>query len=258
MRAMFDRIAGVYDRMNSVMTAGLHHRWRARAADLAQRRPGRPRARRRLRHRRSRARAGAAGRPGRRGRRRATSPSGCSSSRARRPRGRLRRSAFEWANALELPYDDDAFDAGDGRLRRAQLLRPRARARRDGARRAARRPGRRARDHHPDAAAAVDLLPHLVRPYRAGARPRSAGERATPTPTCRDSVAASRARRSSPRRWSAAACATSATCSPPGGSSRSTPARSPRDGPRDGRPARHRAPLPSTPSCRRPARRSPG
>jgi len=35
-QAMFDRIAGVYDRMNSVMTAGLHHRWRARAADLAQ------------------------------------------------------------------------------------------------------------------------------------------------------------------------------------------------------------------------------
>jgi demethylmenaquinone methyltransferase / 2-methoxy-6-polyprenyl-1,4-benzoquinol methylase len=39
-RAMFDRIAGVYDLMNSVMTAGLHHRWRARAADLAQVGPG--------------------------------------------------------------------------------------------------------------------------------------------------------------------------------------------------------------------------
>ncbi len=34
-RAMFDRIAGVYDRMNAVMTAGLHHQWRRRAADLA-------------------------------------------------------------------------------------------------------------------------------------------------------------------------------------------------------------------------------
>jgi demethylmenaquinone methyltransferase/2-methoxy-6-polyprenyl-1,4-benzoquinol methylase len=34
-RAMFDRIAGLYDLMNSVMTAGLHHRWRSRAADLA-------------------------------------------------------------------------------------------------------------------------------------------------------------------------------------------------------------------------------
>jgi demethylmenaquinone methyltransferase/2-methoxy-6-polyprenyl-1,4-benzoquinol methylase len=39
-RAMFDRIARVYDLMNSVMTAGLHHRWRARAADLAQVGPG--------------------------------------------------------------------------------------------------------------------------------------------------------------------------------------------------------------------------
>jgi demethylmenaquinone methyltransferase / 2-methoxy-6-polyprenyl-1,4-benzoquinol methylase len=39
-RAMFDRIAGVYDRMNSVMTAGMHHRWRGRAADLAGVAPG--------------------------------------------------------------------------------------------------------------------------------------------------------------------------------------------------------------------------
>ena len=39
-RAMFDRIAGVYDVMNSVMTAGMHHRWRRRAADLASVAPG--------------------------------------------------------------------------------------------------------------------------------------------------------------------------------------------------------------------------
>src|SRR3974377_174313 len=39
-RAMFDRIAGVYDLMNTAMTAGLHHRWRARAADLARVGPG--------------------------------------------------------------------------------------------------------------------------------------------------------------------------------------------------------------------------
>ena len=39
-RAMFDRIARVYDLMNSVMTVGLHHRWRERAADLAALRPG--------------------------------------------------------------------------------------------------------------------------------------------------------------------------------------------------------------------------
>jgi demethylmenaquinone methyltransferase/2-methoxy-6-polyprenyl-1,4-benzoquinol methylase len=37
---MFDRIARVYDRMNSVMTAGMHHRWRERAVDLARVGPG--------------------------------------------------------------------------------------------------------------------------------------------------------------------------------------------------------------------------
>jgi demethylmenaquinone methyltransferase / 2-methoxy-6-polyprenyl-1,4-benzoquinol methylase len=39
-RAMFDRIAGVYDRMNAVMTVGMHERWRERAADLAELGPG--------------------------------------------------------------------------------------------------------------------------------------------------------------------------------------------------------------------------
>src|SRR5215207_4830426 len=39
-RAMFDRISGFYDVMNSVMTAGLHHGWRRRAADLADVGPG--------------------------------------------------------------------------------------------------------------------------------------------------------------------------------------------------------------------------
>src|SRR6185312_16332459 len=39
-RAMFDRIARVYDVMNSVMTAGMHHRWRERAVDLAGVGPG--------------------------------------------------------------------------------------------------------------------------------------------------------------------------------------------------------------------------
>jgi demethylmenaquinone methyltransferase/2-methoxy-6-polyprenyl-1,4-benzoquinol methylase len=38
--AMFDRIAGVYDRMNAVMTAGMHEHWRERAADLAGVGPG--------------------------------------------------------------------------------------------------------------------------------------------------------------------------------------------------------------------------
>lgn len=39
-RSMFDGIAVVYDALNSAMTAGLHHRWRERAVDLADVGPG--------------------------------------------------------------------------------------------------------------------------------------------------------------------------------------------------------------------------
>jgi len=39
-QAMFDRIARIYDLLNTVMTAGLHHRWRCRAAELAEIKPG--------------------------------------------------------------------------------------------------------------------------------------------------------------------------------------------------------------------------
>ena len=105
---MFDRIAGFYDLMNSVMTAGLHHRWRARAADLARVGPG------------DRVLDVATGTgdlalelarrvaPGGEGSAR-TSPRGCSSAPAEgAPGPRVR---FEWGNALELPYADDAFDA---------------------------------------------------------------------------------------------------------------------------------------------------
>lgn len=37
---MFDKVAGQYDTLNSVMTAGLHHRWRERAAQRAGLGPG--------------------------------------------------------------------------------------------------------------------------------------------------------------------------------------------------------------------------
>jgi demethylmenaquinone methyltransferase / 2-methoxy-6-polyprenyl-1,4-benzoquinol methylase len=108
-RAMFDRIAGVYDRMNSVMTAGLHHRWRARAADLAELKPG--------------ARAldvacgtgdlalELAGRVG---------PGGevvaCDFSERMLELARAKAAGrptvrVEWANALELPYRADEFAA---------------------------------------------------------------------------------------------------------------------------------------------------
>jgi demethylmenaquinone methyltransferase / 2-methoxy-6-polyprenyl-1,4-benzoquinol methylase len=39
-QAMFDRVARVYDLLNSVMTAGLHHTWRERAVDIASVAPG--------------------------------------------------------------------------------------------------------------------------------------------------------------------------------------------------------------------------
>jgi demethylmenaquinone methyltransferase / 2-methoxy-6-polyprenyl-1,4-benzoquinol methylase len=105
-RAMFDRIARVYDLMNSVMTAGLHHRWRERAADLAAVGPG------------DRALDVASGtgdlavelarRVGPTG-----TVVGSDFSEAMLERARQKSSAvrWEWANALELPYPDDEFDA---------------------------------------------------------------------------------------------------------------------------------------------------
>ncbi len=110
---MFDRIAGVYDPLNTAMSAGLHHRWRARAADLAAVGPG------------ARVldvatgtgdlalelarRVAPAGEvvgsdfsEGMLDRARAKAPS--AQQGAVRPR-------FEWADAMRLPYDDDSFDA---------------------------------------------------------------------------------------------------------------------------------------------------
>ena len=105
-RAMFDRIAQVYDLMNSVMTAGLHHRWRARAADLTGLGPG------------GRALDVACG----------TGDLAVELSRRVGPSGEVVGSDFsdamlqrarcksagvdwQWANALALPYEDDHFDA---------------------------------------------------------------------------------------------------------------------------------------------------
>ena len=100
---MFDRIAGVYDVMNSVMTAGLHHRWRERAADLARVGPG------------TRALDVATGtgdlaialaqRGGE------VVGSDFSEGMLARARTKSRDVRWEQANALALPYDDNAFDA---------------------------------------------------------------------------------------------------------------------------------------------------
>ena len=105
-RAMFDRIAGFYDAMNSVMTAGLHHYWRERAADLAELRPG------------GRALDVAtgtgdlavelAGRVGPAGEVVGSDFSERMLELAREMAPGLR---FEHGNALALPYDNDEFDA---------------------------------------------------------------------------------------------------------------------------------------------------
>jgi demethylmenaquinone methyltransferase / 2-methoxy-6-polyprenyl-1,4-benzoquinol methylase len=112
-RGMFDRIAGVYDLMNSAMTAGLHHRWRERAADRAELRRGDAAldvccgtgdlafalARR----------TGLEGRV-----------IGCdfaermldlARAKAANRSGAEAAVRFEWADALALPYDDASFDA---------------------------------------------------------------------------------------------------------------------------------------------------
>ena len=103
MRAMFDRIAGIYDRLNSVMTAGLHHEWRRRAVDLAGVGPG------------SRVLDVATG-TGDLAVELATRGAeviGCDFSEAMLELARAKAPGveFELANALELPHDTDSFDA---------------------------------------------------------------------------------------------------------------------------------------------------
>ncbi len=105
-RAMFDRIAGVYDLINTVMTAGLHHRWRARAADLANVGAG------------DRVLDVATGTgdlavelSGRVGDTGEVVGSDFSEEMLTRARVKAPRLAFEWGNALDLPYATATFNA---------------------------------------------------------------------------------------------------------------------------------------------------
>jgi demethylmenaquinone methyltransferase/2-methoxy-6-polyprenyl-1,4-benzoquinol methylase len=108
-RAMFDRVAVVYDPLNTLMTAGLHHRWRTRAADLACVRSG------------SRVLDVATGtgdlaielasRVGPDGEVVGSDFSEGMLSRARVKGGQVAGLRFEWGDALRLPYEDDSFDA---------------------------------------------------------------------------------------------------------------------------------------------------
>ena len=109
-QGMFDRIAGVYDLMNSAMTAGLHHQWRERAVDRAQVGPGSDaldlcsgtgdlalELRRRI---------------GPDGRVVGSDFSEPMLELARRKSGEQGLPVeFGWADALELPYGNDSFDA---------------------------------------------------------------------------------------------------------------------------------------------------
>ncbi len=105
-RAMFDRIAGVYDRMNGVMTAGLDSRWRARAADLARVGPG------------DRVLDVATGTgdlalelSGRVAPGGAVVGSDFSENMLALARAKSSAVTWEWGNALELPYGDGEFAA---------------------------------------------------------------------------------------------------------------------------------------------------
>jgi demethylmenaquinone methyltransferase / 2-methoxy-6-polyprenyl-1,4-benzoquinol methylase len=102
-RSMFDRIAGVYDLMNQVMTVGLHHQWRRRAADLAQAGPG------------AEILDVATGTGDlaieMAGRGAKVIGSDFSEEMLLQARNKEPAIDWEWANALELPYADDRFDA---------------------------------------------------------------------------------------------------------------------------------------------------
>lgn len=108
---MFDRIADRYDLLNSLMSMGLHHRWRRRTAEIAQLQPGETAldvccgtgnlTLELARH---------------------TAPGGnvvgCDFSepmldlaREKAAQRGISNVRFEWADALQLPYDAGRFDA---------------------------------------------------------------------------------------------------------------------------------------------------
>jgi len=108
---MFDRIAKVYDLLNTVMTAGLHHRWRERAADLARVGSG---------ARVLDVATGTSDLAIELARRVAPGGEvvGSDFSEAMLARARVKAKPtaaaelrFEWGDALELPYADGTFDA---------------------------------------------------------------------------------------------------------------------------------------------------
>lgn len=105
-RAMFDRVARVYDPLNTAMSAGLDGRWRERAADLAWVRPG---------DRVLDVATGTGELAIELARRVAPHGEvvGCDFSEAMLARARTKAPhvRFEQADALALPYPDDSFAA---------------------------------------------------------------------------------------------------------------------------------------------------
>jgi demethylmenaquinone methyltransferase/2-methoxy-6-polyprenyl-1,4-benzoquinol methylase len=100
---MFDRISGVYDLMNQVMTVGLHHKWRRRAADLAGAGP----------NTHVLDVACGTGDLAIEMASRGANVIGSDFSEEMLVHAREKNAAitWEWANAMELPYEDDRFDA---------------------------------------------------------------------------------------------------------------------------------------------------
>jgi demethylmenaquinone methyltransferase/2-methoxy-6-polyprenyl-1,4-benzoquinol methylase len=108
---MFDRVAGRYDALNSLMTAGLHHRWRERAAERTELGPGDS----------ALDVCSGTGDLALELARRVTPGGrvvGCDFSEPMLDLAREKAAGrgadgvrFEWADALELPYDGERFDA---------------------------------------------------------------------------------------------------------------------------------------------------